>query len=322
MAKKLGLGKGLGSLIPPKNGNGSRPVATNTTLNAPSTQRAAINSVSNSDNTHSSVEIPALLNKVLDVSVEKIVPNPKQPRSVFDHQAMEDLVQSIKEYGILQPLTVTLLDGGNENGPTYELIAGERRLRASKMAGLKTVPVIVREASELEKLELAVIENIQRQDLNPIEEAESYYQLIDEFGLTQEDVAKRLGKPRSSVANSLRLLHLPSEIQLALAEGKLTKGHARALVGLESPAAQMKLFKKIINERLNVRDVEAAVRNKGTKPASSHFGYDPNVEAKKNAVQAALGTKVELKAKRDGSGELVIHYYSPEELNTIVNNIT
>lgn len=294
MTKTTGLGRGLGSLIPNKKAKGY--------------------SLQESINSRSTVEVvDDSIIPIKKVPVESVVANPQQPRQIFEHQPMEDLVESIKRHGVIQPILVTKRADGK-----YELISGERRLRASKMAGKETIPAHIRTADELEKLELALIENIQRHDLNPIELAESYYKLMEEFKLTQEEVSKRLGKKRSTVANNIRLLSLPAEIQKALADRKLTQGHARALLGLEKQSDQLKLFKQIINTQLNVRDTEDLVRSKTHK--SYKKTVDPDLHDKKLLLQQTLGTKVDINEK-DGKGKIVIHYYSKEELHTIIESL-
>lgn len=332
MAQRTGLGKGLGSLIPKKpiqNTSNSQkkehkePVKE---VSAPSVSFSVSDFAKAASKTHvakdSVVEITPSVNQeeadanssnlqILELPVDGIVPNPMQPRQVFSHKELEDLVASIKEHGVLQPITVTKKTSGG-----YELIAGERRLRSAKIAGLERIPAIVRTAGEMEKLELALIENIQRQDLNPIEKAESYYRLMDEFGLTQEEAAQRLGIKRSTLANTIRLMQLPSEIQHALADGKLTQGHARALVALDSRRDQLKLFKKIISTGMNVRDTESQAREISTTTKKGYI--DPNTIALQDEIQQALGTRVELKRGKKG-GKIIVHYYSSEELDNLMD---
>lgn len=280
-----GLGRGLNSLIPPKK----------------------ILQAFNSDN-----ETPAGV-RLLELPVASIKPNPKQPREDFGYQELEELINSIKEHGILQPLVVTKGEGGN-----YELIAGERRLRAATMLNLKTVPAIVRSARDQEKLELALIENIQRKDLNPIEEARAFRQLMDEFNLTQEEVAQRIGRSRPSVANTLRLLTLPEEIQKALRSGKLTGSHARVLLGLDSEKEQLKYFSKILKNEMTSRQAEGAVRKaRGLRTTKTN----PVVSSKEEALRSALGTKVEIK-KRGQGGQVVIYFYSEEEFGSLIKKLS
>ncbi len=252
-------------------------------------------------------------NKVLQIEIDKIATNSRQPRQRFTDYKMEELINSIREYGIIQPLIVSL------KGDSYELIAGERRLRAAKELGFKKVPVILRDADEQEKLELALIENIQREDLNPVEKAMAYRQLIDEFNLTQEELAKRIGKPRSSIANTLRILNLPEEIKLALIDGKITEGHAKLLVGIEEEIKQMSLFRKIVHNGLSVgATIKETQRMGGTKQAKIKINYED--KAKEFILREFFGTKVEIKRKRKG-GQIIVDFYSEEELEEIINKI-
>lgn len=288
------LGKGLSSLIPQKSNN------PNQTSALPSTGGEA-------DNT----------NTILQISIEKIVPNPEQPRQVFEIEALQELSDSIKDKGILQPLVATELGNGN-----YELIAGERRLQASKLAGLRTVPVIVRQAkNEMEKLELALIENIQRRDLNPMEKAVSYKRLQEEFHLTQEEVAKKLGKTRPSIANTLRLLELPKEIQNAIQEERISEGHARSILGIKDPEKQRLLFSAILQDKLSVRDTEEAVKKVRVRLHDRTVTTtDPDIKNLENRLVELLGTKVSL-TKKGKQGKIIIEFYSEEELRNIVNKI-
>ena len=293
MSKTFGLGRGLGSLIQ-------------------SSQKPA--SLASEIAVHS--EMPMVSDadeRILQVSPDRIRANNVNPRQTFDHAPMEELVASIKKHGILQPLIAT------KDGVGYQLVAGERRLRAAKIAGLKTVPLIVREASELERLELALIENIQRQDLNPIEEARAYRQLMDEFGLTQEEVGIRLGKPRPTVANMLRLLDLPEEMQKALSDGRVSVGHAKVLLSLPNSGVQQQYFKKILNEKLSVQALSQDVQKVAVQ---KHWRRvtDPNLEAQKDALRRALGTKVDIKKKGD-SGTIEIQFFSAEEFRALLERL-
>lgn len=254
--------------------------------------------------------------EVRTIPINNIETNPWQPRKDFAAEDLADLSSSIKRYGILQPLVVS--DLGSDR---YRLIAGERRLRASKLAGLTTVPVIIRAASSEEQLELALIENIQRQDLNAIERARAYQQLIDKFHLTQDEAARRLGKSRPAVANALRLLNLPTVIQNAVSSGKLTEGHARVIAGLPNEALQIKFFERVSSGEVSVRDTERAGKvmkqqAQGKKPIESAEG----VEHYKELLEGRFGTKVAISAKQ-GSGDLTIHFYSEEELVEIVKKM-
>lgn len=285
MPKITGLGKGLSSLIPPK----------------------IIKEIVSADSGVLSTD-----EKISQVPTEKIKPNPHQPRADFDHESLEELINSIKEYGILQPLILTV------EGSGYQLIAGERRLRAAQFLEMKTIPAIIRDVKEQQKLELALVENLQRKDLNPIEEAVAYQRLIDEFNLTQEEVAKQVGKNRSVVANTLRLLTLPTEIQKSLIRGKINYSTARVIVGLP-PTERLSFFEKVLKQDLTVRAVEGQARKVAVK---RHFRKikDPNISALEEKLQAALGTKVIVKKTGD-SGQIVIEFYSGEELEEIVGKI-
>lgn len=251
---------------------------------------------------------------VLEIKVNEVDVNPSQPRQHINHNELENLVQSIKQHGVLQPIIVTESDG------KFELVAGERRLRASTIAGLKTVPAIVRKASDLEKLELALIENIQRSDLNPIEKAEAYEKLISEFGLTQDQAAKKMGISRPSFANAVRLLSLPGEIQKALAEGKISEGHAKVILSLPESREQLKYFNDVVENKLSVRSLESEVDR--AKPAKKRrSAYDPQLKDWEDQLQETLNTKVNI-AQRGEIGKVTIDFYSPEELNEIVKRIT
>ncbi len=250
--------------------------------------------------------------KVWTVPVSEIKPNPHQPRQYFSEAELTELADSIKEHGILQPLLVVeRSDGG------YELIAGERRLRASQIAGLTTVPVLVKELPEQQKLEVALIENIQRQDLNPIEEAFAYKRLIEEFGLTQQQVAEKVGKSRPSVANAIRLLELPPEIQTALIEGKINTGQARALLAIADKKQQLDLLASMMGQKITVRELERA----GTKANSErHIRRDPNLSYLEDQLRTTLGARATIRQKGE-RGTVTIDYYSKAELADIIKKI-
>lgn len=259
MAKQKGLGKGLDALIPQSHGTAA-PVLVQTA----SSDRVEQRSDSSAKHEHAQDASVGSAGSVRRVPIDQIVPNPHQPRTYFDPQSLADLTASIKEHGVLQPLIVTTRAGSG-----YELLAGERRLRASKEAGLTDVPVLVRSASEQEKLELAILENVQRHDLNPIEEAKAYMRLIDEFQFTQEDVAKRIGKQRSSVANIVRLLQLPRAAQEALSAGTIRLGHAKVLLSLESREACLDALVRVTKQGWSVRELERFVKGEPESEASS-----------------------------------------------------
>jgi ParB family chromosome partitioning protein len=248
-----------------------------------------------------------------DLPVDAISPNPLQPRQKIAPEELEELAASIREHGLIQPLVVSQVS--DTEPQRYQLIAGERRLEAAKLAGLTRVPVIVREATPQEMLELALVENIQRADLNPLEQATAYRHLMDDFGLTQEQVAERVGKSRVVVANSVRLLRLPDEIKNSMAQGQITEGHARAILGLDEPDEQRKLWKAILKRGLSVRQTEETVRRlvAGPKPKPADQPSSPETKALEDRFREALGTKVQLFRSKRG-GRLVIHFYSEEEL--------
>lgn len=315
MLKKTGLGRGLGSLIPTK-------------ITEQKTEQIEIvkeeiaqpfqpKTKENISDVPSETKEQTNGQLILEIPLGKISANPRQPRHVFDEDALQDLVNSIKENGILQPLVVS--DAGDGK---FEIIAGERRFRAAKEIGLETVPAIARSVSEQQKLELALIENIQRENLNAIEEAKGYNRLSDEFNLTHEQIAKKVGKSRSQITNIIRLLDLPERVQDALTGGEITFGHAKVIVSLDNETDQMELFKSIVRKNLNVRDSERSIikiksnysrfKNKNVK--------DPNILEKEELLRAALGTKVAI-SKRGGRGKVEIEYYSEEELGGIIDRI-
>jgi len=283
MARKTGLGKGLDALLP---GGDETPVPEG-----------------------SAVYIP----------VAQIIPNPRQPRGEMSSEGLAELAASIREHGILQPLMVTYDPAADQ----YILIAGERRLRAARMVGLQSVPVLVRQITERERLELALIENIQRADLTPLDLAEAYRQLQDEFSLSHEEISVRVGKSREAVTNTLRLLKLPEAVRLALSVGQISEGHARALLGLNTPQSQVSALQTIIHLDLNVRQTENLVRQlKGERLSlPSRKTNPPEITELELRLQHALGERVVLRHGKKG-GSVVIRYYSDEELNALVERMT
>lgn len=250
------------------------------------------------------------------IPVDLIKPNPSQPRLEMDDAKLEELSNSIREHGIIQPLILTK----EPDQEDYVLIAGERRLRAAKLAGLESVPAIVRQVSDQERLELALIENIQRENLTPLESAEAYQQLNDEFGLSHDQIAERVGKSRTAVTNTIRLLKLPEVIRRAISSGQISEGHGRALLSLATEKAQLAAFQTIVSHELNVRQAEELVRKlAGEKPVveNSKPPKDPEVKQIENSLRSILGTKVTLNHGKKG-GTLVIHYYSDEELEALI----
>lgn len=286
MTTRRGLGKGLGALIPPGDGETSRPPA-----------------------------------GVAEVSLADIAPNPRQPRDQMEPAALEELAESIRTHGLIQPLVLTMAPAGS--GSRYYLVAGERRWRAAGMAGLASVPAIVKDVSPQGMLELALVENLQRADLNPLEEAAAYYSLVEEFGLTQEVVAARVGKSRVAVANSLRLLRLPDAAKEAVVRGQIKEGHARALLGLADDALIERALAVVVDNEMTVRQTEELVRRMqqaASEPAVSDTASEeedsPETRELETRLRDALGTKVNLFRSRRG-GRIVIHFYSEEELGSI-----
>lgn len=260
--------------------------------------------------------------RVWSMSIDKLVPGQYQPRKKFEKTTLEELAQSIRENGILQPITVRKRQAGG-----FEIIAGERRWRAGQIAGLHEVPAIIKDYSDKEALQLALIENIQREDLDPVEEAESYQRLMQEFGYSQQQVADKVGKERSTVANSVRLIALPNEIKDMISDKKISAGHAKALLGAENKAEQLKLAKLCYEKALSVRALEAMMKPAGKQVLSgdkagdslSAAGLDLSQRLAKELaeqLQKSLGTKVQINYK-SGKGDLTIHFYSDEQLNSI-----
>jgi ParB family chromosome partitioning protein len=253
------------------------------------------------------------------IPIDQIVPNPKQPRRDFNEQALSELANSIKQHDIIQPITVTKV------GASYQLISGERRWRATKLAGLKDIPAYVRQANDAELLELAVLENLQREDLNAIEIALSYKRIIDELDYTQEQVAERMGKERSSVTNYIRLLKLPPDIQVAVRKGELSMGHARCLVNIDAVDKQLLVYKEIKAKGLSVRQTEALVRNlysnpKTTKPNAKSPIANTYQKIEDN-IASQYGTRVKLKHHAKGHGSITFEYYSLEEFNKLLSQL-
>jgi ParB family chromosome partitioning protein len=282
MVNRHGLGRGLGALL-------SSP--------APAGAEAA--------------EVSA----AVELSIDSIVPNPQQPRKDFDDKALQDLSTSMAQNGVLQPVVVRRLGDG------YQLIIGERRWRAAKLAGLSKIPAVIREVSDVQSLELGLVENLLREDLNPMEEAEAYQRLLAEFGWTQEGLAQRVARDRSSIANCLRLLKLPDTIQADLRAGRLAMGHARALLSLTSPADQLKLRDEILAHSWSVRATEQGVQAKRPRPARRQLRRAPDLTAVEDALRVALATRVRL-VGTERAGRIEIVYTSREELDRLAELIT
>ena len=285
-AKRPGLGKGLDALIP----------------------------------LHPDGEILSEFGGVLEVPLELIAANPHQPRRGFNEDKLKELAASIEEHGIIQPLVLSAQDA--EAGQKYALIAGERRLRAAKLAGLSTVPAILREADSQDYLLVALIENMQRADLNPLETATAYQSLSVEFGLSHEEISKRVSKSRTAVTNTIRLLDLPDVVQQAVRKNQVSMGHARALLALPNIKAQSSALQTILTQELNVRQTEALVNKFKGKKRSKPPKKDPKspeLKSLEEELQSTLGTKVRLTRSKSGKGTITIHYYSDEEFNTLID---
>lgn len=321
MSKKVALGKGLSALLPQLPSSDPAEEGSESTAEAPRSRL------------YNFEDRLRLAGRVADVDVDAIRPNPYQPRKDFPEASLDELAASIRQLGIIQPLTVRGLGNGR-----FELISGERRLRAARRAGLKKVPAYIREADTETMLEMALVENVQREDLNPVEVALGYQRLIEEIGLTQEDVADKVGKNRTTVSNALRLLRLPPRVQASLRDGSISAGHARALVSLEDEPAQLHLYRQILDKGLSVRDVERLVREHRegkdgpARPAraASAPKEDPaaapltardrlEVEGMEARLREHLGTRVEIRHKPgDGSGTVEVSYFSLEDLERII----
>jgi ParB family chromosome partitioning protein len=254
---------------------------------------------------------------VAQIPVDRIRPNPRQPRQAIEPEALQELADSIREHGLLQPIVVSRIAGELD---AYELVVGERRLRASRLAGVERVPALIREVTPEQSLELALVENIQRADLSPLEEAAAYRQLVDEFGLTQDQVATRVGKARATVANTLRLLGLCDDARAALAAGQITEGHARALLSLPDPVEQTQALGAVLRRQLTVRGAEDLTRTWKDRGAVLEHRRQPEEDEATAVVEEslrnALGTKVRL-IRQGSGGQLVIHFYSEEQLRSL-----
>lgn len=295
MAKATrGLGKGLDSLIP-------------ASVPKMEAEQEVVKTESNAQGTY--------------VKITKVEPNREQPRKNFDEDALQELADSIKQYGIVEPLIV------QDRKTYYEIIAGERRWRAAKLAGLKEVPVIVRNYTEQEIVEISLIENIQREDLNPIEEAQAYKRLLTEFNLKQDEVAERVSKSRTAVTNSMRLLKLCDEVQQMIIDDMITTGHARALISIDDPEQQYTIAQKVFDEKLSVRDVEKLVKNlnkpeKVKKEPVTDKALEAVYQDLEEKLKQSLGTKVSIASRGDGAGKLEIEFYTHDDLEKITDLLT
>ncbi|MDD2753366.1 MAG: ParB/RepB/Spo0J family partition protein [Candidatus Portnoybacteria bacterium] len=292
------LGRGLASLIPPK-------------------QKAT------------EVEYPKLSEplrdrkeSVFDIEVGRVKDNPYQPRHEMDAESLKDLAASVKQHGILQPVIVTKVIRDTDRGQQveYQLVAGHRRLAAAKLAGLPTIPAIVRDSTDQQKLELALVENIQRSDLNALERAKGFKQLQEEFDLTHEEIGKKVGKSREYVSNSMRLLNLPEEVQRSLGQGKITEGHARTIAGIKNPAAQKALFDEIFTNNLSVRQIEQRAREVFVQGHKRKVAFDPEIKKIAQRLELFLGKKVQVKKSGLG-GRIFVEFEDKKDLESLASKI-
>lgn len=321
-AQKMGLGRGLSALIPsaaPGDGNAG----------AADADRSKDLSLQD-QGSGESLARPAPVG-IFSVDIDLIVPNPDQPRVRFDAERLQALSESIRQHGVLQPIVVSAVASGT-GLTTYQLIAGERRLQAARMAGVERMPVVVREAAGAELLEMALVENMLREDLNPIEEAQAFQRLNDEFGLKQDHIAKRLGRSRGSITNAMRMLLLPAEVRETIASGQISESHARALLSIEDERERMDTWRKILSDDLTVRQAEEiakSLRGPGVErgprvagmPPSRSARVDANLRAIEDDLRHALGVPVSVRKSASGSGTVVLKFHSEDELEGILTKV-
>jgi ParB family chromosome partitioning protein len=320
MADKSALGKGLNALIPSDEQDEGEAAG----------EKAGGDDVSGSSQLYQFDDGTRMLGRVAEVAVDRIRPNPYQPRQEFGEEALDELAASIEQLGMIQPVTVRAMGDGE-----FEIISGERRLRAARRAGMERLPAFVREATSEEMLEMALVENVQREELNPIEVALGYQRLVEECGLTQEEVAEKVGKSRASVSNFLRLLRLPPRVQAALRDKEVAMGHARALIAMDDEEAQEELLEQTVKEDLSVREVERRARNwhedqgdspgEGDAPSESATPVpgppdrdETQLDDYKNKLRSQFSTQVQIQHASDGEGTIEISYYSEEDLERLI----
>lgn len=308
--KKSGLGRGIGALIPPSSGTAERPV--DVFFSSPATAQ---------DEEATLQEVPGA--QLTELAVSSIRPNPAQPRTEFDEDALEELTHSIREFGVFQPIVVRRIEPKPTTGPVYELIMGERRLRASQRAGLETIPAIIRDTEDEHMLRDALLENLHRAQLNPLEEASAYQQLLQDFGTTQDELAKRIGRSRPQISNTIRLLKLPERVQAKVAAGVLSAGHARAILALDgNPDAMEALADKIINEGLSVRAAEAAASQAPSrkKPKARAGGVQAQIDDIAERLGDRFNTRVNIKLGKK-KGQVVIEFATIADLKRILDEL-
>ena len=320
MPKRTGLGRGIGALIPTIEATEDRPTdvffpKSATEDDAPASSAADV--VDTADESHELVAVPGA--RLAHVDPHAVVPNPRQPRTHFDQDDLDELIHSVREFGVLQPVVVRDTGGGS-----YELIMGERRTRAARAAGLTSIPAIIRETADEHLLRDALLENLHRSELNPLEEASAYQQLLDDFGITQEELATRIGRSRPQISNTIRLLKLPVPVQQRVAAGVLSAGHARAILSLDSPESMQRLSDKIVNEDLSVRAAEAAAK---TTDAGATKSVKPQAGARKaylDEVAERLGDRLNTRVKVSlgmRKGQISIDFASIQDLNRILEDL-
>jgi len=320
MPKRTGLGRGIGALIPTIEATEDRPSdvffpKSATENDAPASSAADV--VDTADESHDLVAVPGA--RLAHVDPHAVVPNPRQPRTHFDQDDLDELIHSVREFGVLQPVVVRDTGGGS-----YELIMGERRTRAARAAGLTSIPAIIRETADEHLLRDALLENLHRSELNPLEEASAYQQLLDDFGITQEELATRIGRSRPQISNTIRLLKLPVPVQQRVAAGVLSAGHARAILSLNSPESMQRLSDKIVNEDLSVRAAEAAAK---TTDAAATKSVKPQAGARKaylDEVAERLGDRLNTRVKVSlgmRKGQISIDFASIQDLNRILEDL-
>ena len=314
--KRGGLGKGLDSMIPVLDSTATKKKTGRTAIDKEALQNAAKEAHKHQKEKMEFEGKPG--EQVQIVKLTKVEPSREQPRKQFDADALQELAESIKQFGVLQPLLV------QKKEDYYEIIAGERRWRASKLAGLKEVPVIVKEFTEQEAVEISLIENIQREDLNPVEEAMAYKRLIDEFHLKQDEIAERVGKSRTAVTNAMRLLKLSEKVQQMLIDEMITAGHARAILSIADKEKQESIAMKVFDEKLSVRETEALVKRmleppKTAKKSKFSSAEDAIYESLEEKMKSIMGTRVQIHRKKNDKGKIEIEYYSKDELERIID---
>ena len=315
--RKNGLGRGLDAFFPDRTSTVKESTRKTTTKTVNTDKKTG---VTEKEVAHTTVKRKTAGQKsgAMIVKISSVEPNINQPRKQFDEDALLELSESVKQYGILQPLLVS------DKKDYYEIIAGERRWRAAKLAGLKEVPVIVKEFSEQELVEISLIENIQREDLNPVEEAKAYKRLIDEFNLKQDEVADRVGKSRTAVTNSMRLLKLTDKVQQMLIDEMITAGHARAILAISDKEKQETVAMKVFDEKLSVRETESLVKRmleppKTEKKSKFTTAEDAIYESLEEKMKSIMGTRVQIHRKKNDKGKIEIEYYSKDELERIID---